>query len=350
MKRILRLSGIVVLLLGISVPLFAQHKRVEKVEVAAVPLVSYNKSFGGVFGAFGTVYFPMSANDTVSPASMGGAAGIVSTNKTWFGFGFAALYYDEDNFRSVIAGGTGTMNFQYYNDAISSGSFIGYSSVLNFLVIEQLVRVYDRFYSGIDFINYTARTTFDEGVSDSSKRRYTALGIPISYDSRDNTLNPTGGWYANMRFSRYDSLFGSSSEYTKLDIDCTNYGGTDTSHIIAAKASLSTGLGEVPFEAKTVVGGRILRGYSEGKYRGEQVYAAQAEYRWKFSDPWGAVFFGGLATTVNEGVSWSGSDLLPAVGAGIRYMLLPNLRVNIGFDAAIGKDDYGIYFRIGEAF
>jgi outer membrane protein assembly factor BamA len=350
MKRSVRRFSISVFLCLISIPLFAQKKKVEKVEIAAVPLVSYNKSFGGIFGAFGTVYFPMSSTDTISPASMAGGGGIISTNKTWFGFGFAALYYSEDNFRTVVAGGTGTMNFQYYNDAIGTGTFVGYSSVLNFLVIEQLVRVYDRFYSGIDVINYQVSTTFDQGVSDTSKRRYTALGLPISYDSRDYTLNPTNGWFANMRFSRYDSAFGSSSEYTKLDIDCTKYAGPDTSHIIAAKGSLSTGLGDIPFEAKTIVGGRILRGYSEGKYRGDQVYAAQGEYRWSFSDPWGAVFFGGIATTVDQGESWSASDLLPAVGAGIRYMLLPNLRVNIGFDAAVGKDDYGIYFRIGEAF
>src|SRR6187402_1343040 len=85
----LRYISVVLLLCFFSLESFAQKKKVEKVEVAAVPLISYNKSFGGIFGAFATVYFPMSSSDTVSPASMAGGGGIISTNKTWFAFGFA---------------------------------------------------------------------------------------------------------------------------------------------------------------------------------------------------------------------------------------------------------------------
>jgi len=71
----LRYISVVLLLCFFSLESFAQKKKVEKVEVAAVPLISYNKSFGGIFGAFATVYFPMSSADTVSPASMAGGGG-----------------------------------------------------------------------------------------------------------------------------------------------------------------------------------------------------------------------------------------------------------------------------------
>ncbi|WP_310377703.1 hypothetical protein [Flavobacterium sp.] len=42
--------------------------------------------------------------------------------------------------------------------------------------------------------------------------------------------------------------------------------------------------------------------------------------------------------------------LLPSIGAGIRYLAIPKQRMNVGFDTALGKDDWGIYFRIGEVF
>ena len=37
-------------------------------------------------------------------------------------------------------------------------------------------------------------------------------------------------------------------------------------------------------------------------------------------------------------------------GLGFRYLMLPEERINIGIDAAFGKEDWGGYFRIGEAF
>lgn len=35
---------------------------------------------------------------------------------------------------------------------------------------------------------------------------------------------------------------------------------------------------------------------------------------------------------------------------GIRYMPIEKQRINIGIDTALGKDDWGVYFRIGESF
>jgi hypothetical protein len=35
---------------------------------------------------------------------------------------------------------------------------------------------------------------------------------------------------------------------------------------------------------------------------------------------------------------------------GLRYRLIPALKINIGVDVGVGKDDYSITFRIGEAF
>ena len=37
-------------------------------------------------------------------------------------------------------------------------------------------------------------------------------------------------------------------------------------------------------------------------------------------------------------------------GIGFRYLMLPDERINIVLDLAFGKEDWGLYFRIGEAF
>ncbi len=324
-------------------------KQLKKPKVAFLPLINYNKSYGGIFGAFGSLYFPLSKRDTISPASNAGGGGIITTNKTWFAFGFSKLYFNKDRYRTVVAGGTGNQNFQYYNYNFGT-SVINYSTLLKFFFTEQLVRVYKRIYTGIDYTYFNVATTFEGGSSDTSRRAYVALGIPVTFDTRNNVQNATKGWFANAKVNRFDKALGSATEYTKLDVDVTNYRSKEKERVMAYKVSVSTALGNVPFEAQTIVGGNVLRGYSKGEYRGDQVYALNGEYRWNFYQKWGAVFFAGVATPVNKGEAWSPGDILPGGGAGIRYMMIPDIRLNVGFDAAVGKDDYGLYFRIGEAF
>jgi len=42
--------------------------------------------------------------------------------------------------------------------------------------------------------------------------------------------------------------------------------------------------------------------------------------------------------------------ILPSLGAGIRYTVFEASHFNVGLDAAVAKNDWGIYFRISEAF
>jgi outer membrane protein assembly factor BamA len=120
--------------------------------------------------------------------------------------------------------------------------------------------------------------------------------------------------------------------------------------VLAARAAFYIADGDVPFDAQSVVGGDDIRGYSEGRYRNNQVYALQGEYRWRFYKRWGMVAFAGVATAVARFKDIPNEDLLPGVGAGLRFRMLREKKVNIGVDGAMGKDDYSITFRIGESF
>lgn len=110
-----------------------------------------------------------------------------------------------------------------------------------------------------------------------------------------------------------------------------------------------TGIGEVPFVGQRAVGGKDLRGYTQGTYRSDKKTALQTEWRYNFYKKWGMVAFGGLAYTF-ETSSSNASGLLPAAGLGLRYSIIPKMNMNAGFDFAVGKDDFGLYFRVGEAF
>jgi hypothetical protein len=339
------------LLILLCVDAYSQRqKHLEKPKLMGIPIIGYNKSFGWKFGAFGAVYYPINKKDTISPPSMSGAGAMITTNGTWCAFGFTSMYYKEDLWRTQIAVGHSNQNFQFFNENFGSGgSFMAYNTVADFVYAEQMINVYKRWYTGLDATWFNVNTTVDAPIP-TQVRNYVAMGIPLTQDSRDNVQNPSSGSFANCRLNRFSKALGSYSEYTKLDLDVSKYFGKSPKKVFACKASVSTALGTVPFEAQTVVGGRVLRGYSDGKYRGDQVYALQGEYRWNFYKRLGAVFFGGVATPVTEGTQWDASYILPAAGTGIRYMMIEEIRANIGFDIALGKQDYGIYIRFAEAF
>jgi hemolysin activation/secretion protein len=158
--------------------------------------------------------------------------------------------------------------------------------------------------------------------------------------------------FLNFKNQFYRSWAGSDYEFERYLITYNQFFKLDLKEkqILAVRASLNISAGNVPFEGQSVVGSDDIRGYSQGKYRNDQVYAVQAEYRWTFYKRWGMVAFAGVASAVPKFADIPDNEILPGVGAGLRFRLLPTEKVNIGIDYGIGKDDYSITFRIGESF
>jgi len=74
----------------------------------------------------------------------------------------------------------------------------------------------------------------------------------------------------------------------------------------------------------------------------------QAEYRWRFTERFGLVAFGGVGSVAPEIGQFD--KLLPSVGTGLRYVLAKKNNVSLRFDAAWGRDEHTFYVGIGEAF
>jgi hypothetical protein len=62
------------------------------------------------------------------------------------------------------------------------------------------------------------------------------------------------------------------------------------------------------------------------------------------------VGFGGLALAVTAGTPLNLDEVLPGIGAGFRYTMIPEINANVGVDVAVGREDWGLYFRIAEAY
>jgi len=317
---------------------------------AAIPVVNYDPSFEWNFAALVNVFFNVSQADTVSPLSMAGAMVGYTTNETWYWALYTKLYFHQDDYRSTLAYGDASVNFQYYEEL--SETFIDFNTYNDFFLLEQQRRIYKRWYLGLRYRNQKAKTRYEvEGeTSDPEKQNMNNLGGVVSHDTRDFIYNPHRGDFMNFKTAHYRDTWGSDYEFDQYEFDFTKFFYISDHKVVAARCAAFIANGDVPFEGQYVVGRDDIRGYTNGKHRGEQVYDIQAEYRWNFYKRWGMVAFGGIATAVDspKEITWGG--ILPAAGLGARFMAVPSEKINVGIDVAFGEDDWGLYFRIGEVW
>lgn len=322
---------------------------------AAIPIINYDPSFEFMLGFMASAYYRVDKNDTISPPSVTGLFGMGTTNGSWFGAIFQKLYLDEDNWRITAAAGMVNVSFQFYMDIpVIGGKFFPFDSRANMYYAKVLRQTWPDLYVGLHGAILPIKTEFDLGIGDvtyTDERQLNFLGYNIEYDTRDNINNPKSGFNGTYSHSLYRDWMGSDNDYNSFTINFNYYNKIkNEKNILASRISAQLATGDVPFQGQNVVMGDDIRGYTNGKYRANQVYAIQTEYRWNFYKKWGLVGFLGLASAVDNFGDLGTAEILPGGGAGIRFMMIPSEKINVGFDIAKGKDDWGIYFRIGEAF
>lgn len=329
----------------------------KKANFAFIPLVNYNSTLGMKFGTLGQVYYKVNGNDTISPSSSTGLGAMYTTNNSYFFALFQHLYLNEDRWRILAAAGFGNFNYQYWQDLpFNSGGFIGFGTGANFGFLRVERKVYKQLYVGAvgvlqkNVTDYDLPDIFPDSLK-TDKRSMNSLGYLINLDKREHQINPYGGYNIEFKNSYYRKWMNSGNNFEQVELSYNHYYPIkNTRNILATRFKASIATGDVPFQGQSVVGQDDIRGYTKGKYRDNQVYAVQAEYRWRFHNKLGMVGFAGIASAVEHFNDLFSSEILPGAGVGIRYLMIEKERINVGFDVAKGKGDWGLYFRIGESF
>ena len=356
----------ITILLLVPTLLFSQQKEEKKedkpINYAFIPIVMYNSSFGGQFGLMTSAFFDINKSDTISPASSIGFMGSYFTNTTYFTVLFSKLHFNEDNYRTKTGIGLGNIVFQtfinypdiptqqYYNYTNDEGQFIDYNTKLAFVYLEGTKRIWNDVFLGLRISYSQTVTHFDNKYIPDETDNLFGFGLASEYDNRDNVFNPNTGQNAKLNTFTYLEALGSSSQYNKIDFQYNKYFKFNDKTVLLARFYSVISTGDVPFSGQNTVGRDDLRGYSNGKFRANQVYDVQTELRWNFHKKWGMVAFGGVAVATDNFNGDNFSGLLPAIGTGIRFKAITSRNINIGIDVAAGKNDWGLYFRIGEAF
>ncbi len=192
------------------------------------------------------------------------------------------------------------------------------------------------------------------------------IGLSFRYDNRDNNFNAARGPFIEGKFTTYNKTFTSDFDFTKFTLDVRHFLEVFDKHVLAFQFLSEYNWGDPSFETMALLGGDIImRGHILGRFRDKAFWAAQTEYRlpvnrahWfskglgklRFFERWGLVGFAGLGT-VGSGFSDIGnSEIKYSLGVGIRFLVLPEERVNVRLDFGFGTQQPGFYFNIREAF
>ncbi len=194
----------------------------------------------------------------------------------------------------------------------------------------------------------------DEADLGSTEYISSSIGFSVTFDYRDNILNPTRGWVVNATTDFASPVFGSSIDFLRATGRISYYLPIGrTLFAFGLRGGVIFPLGradELPIDERFFNGGsRSVRSYVERslgpKDRGGHSIGGQTfttfniEYDFPIrGDLYGAAFFdaGSVSRTVGDGLGVTGL----AVGLGLRYKTpIGPIRLDYGHNPVRGKNE-----------
>lgn len=222
-------------------------------------------------------------------------------------------------------------------------------------------QLFSKMYAGFGYrFAYRYKLKLEEdGLLDNSNipgksgGRSGGFTLGLLYDNRNNVLNSARGTFVELSHTLHRRFTGSEFDYTLTILDARTYfqPSDERSDVLAFQVYGYFAHGNTPFtDLAALGGGRIMRGYYEGRYLDNHLLAAQAEYRLPLWRRIGAVGFVAVGEVAPQVKDFSLSGIKPSGGIGLRYKIMEKENLNLRFDVAVGKNSSGIYINISEAF
>lgn len=238
-----------------------------------------------------------------------------------------------------------------------------------------LRRIKPYFFAGIGYnLDYHMRikTDAEKNLQDLSEgyRFGTAYGqdsfssgitFNLLYDTRNNSINPLPGCYANLVYRINSPVFGSNRMWNSVYADVRKYisltpRNTTRQNTLALWTYLWSTLDKgTPYLSLPSIGwdfsNRSGRGIEQNRYRGQSLWYTEAEYRRSITRNGlvGFVLFANV-TTVNEPDTRQFNYFHPAGGGGLRLKFNKSSNTNIAIDYGFSKGYSSIRLNLGEAF
>lgn len=242
---------------------------------------------------------------------------------------------------------------------------------LYFRVYEVVLReVFQHFYGGAGYIIDRRWEISETGPRDASLSDYSLYGKASTtvssgftlnglFDSRDNGINPTKGFYTSVEYRHNGKRLGSTSQWQSVLVDVRKYLRFPAQSrnvwavwwynwwVLDGKPPYLD-LPSTAWDAAYNTG----EGYIQGRFRGYRMAYAETQYR--FGITRNGLLGGVLFLNVQSFSSQPGTPferLRPGFGPGLRIKLNKVSNTNIAIDYGFGtQGSHGLFINIGEAF
>jgi len=374
--------------------------KVGKLYFTPIPVLASNPAYGFVYGAAASGSIFLGDPATTKMSNMLATAtytsknqlmltlrGNVYTNKNeWM---LQSDYRFFDSSQPTFGLGTGddgntlTPGISPFNDG---DLYDGEGMDFNFIRLHQtaLKQIKPSFYIGGGF-HFDRFYNIDDNLLDIENGIYTnhyvysmkhgfdpsgynlvGLSAGALYDTRDNMANPYTGRFANVSFKYNAELLGSDQNSSTLWLEYRDYFSVSKEvprNVIAfwTYANLTTS-GQLPYMALPATAwdqmGRSGRGFAQGRWRGDDLFYAEAEYRFRLPllaknpDLFGGVVFANATSASARDANVKLFDnWAAAAGVGLRIQIQKATRTNLGIDYGWSHDGTGaLYLNLTEYF
>lgn len=204
-------------------------------------------------------------------------------------------------------------------------------------------------------INIKSGGLFEQqNIAGSKPYQVSGLGLSLSWDKRNNTFWPNRGHFISVQATHYTSLLLSNHRYTNIITDLRLYKRIWRQQILAIQGYgfFNTGT-DVPIRSIASLGGADrMRGFFSGRYRDNDLFSLQAEYRVPVYKRLSAVGFAGTGDVAGRFSTVSLQRLKYSYGGGLRFAVNKNEKLHVRLDYGVGsgKGNNGFYVQFGEAF
>ena len=183
--------------------------------------------------------------------------------------------------------------------------------------------------------------------------RSVGLQFAMLYDSRNNILTASNGWYAEFAHGTYRRSLGSISDFTLTRLDVRHFltPFKNRSDVLAFQLKTQFSSGNVPVPELSMLGSdEIMRGYYEGRYTDNHLIAFQTEYRRQIKGAVGMVAFASFGDVSSSIQGFDITKFRPTIGIGFRYLLDPVESLNLRMDWGVARDANNFYLNVAESF
>jgi hypothetical protein len=197
---------------------------------------------------------------------------------------------------------------------------------------------------------------------DTAKYYSSSLIANFVIDKRDNMIQPYKGYFLSLGWRGDLELLGSEKNASMIKSEWRSYHNVskrNPTHLVAFwLIGEFSPEGQFPYMTLPATSydqrSRSGRGYTQGRFRGNQYTYGEAEYRFPISrcgGVWSGVAFLNATSANNPALKEAMFESIkPGYGLGLRIMLDKSTRTNLVLDYGFGEKSSGFYLAVSETF